>query len=388
VNRSGTGSKVRVCQLISSFYPIVGGAETATLRLSQGLLELGMEVVVLTRRYPGLSARETVGGIEVRRLGLPSSSKWAMPFFVLHVLWILMVSMRGFRVLHAQGSDAQLISGLLARVCLGRRLVLTLHSDPRLRLRIRPHGGGLRVRAVKAWVDALGILGPHMKEVLVAEGFPPEKIVELPNSVDTLRFRPAEGLERAQLRSNLKVEEQDLVVVFLGRLIPLKRVDLLLQAWASTEVLHPGVLLILGEGPEGEHLRALKDELPAARRARVQFLGNHSCPEDVLRAADLLVLPSQLEGQSMALLEAMACGLVPIVSDLEANLALVEEGCTGFSFQKDDQASLALALTRAAACDRAGIGGRARSRVCAEHSSESVARTHMELYEVLSSGQD
>ena len=51
---------LRVCQLISSFHPVVGGAERATLRLSQELVRQGCSVAVLTRRYPGLPAKEDI----------------------------------------------------------------------------------------------------------------------------------------------------------------------------------------------------------------------------------------------------------------------------------------------------------------------------------------
>ena len=75
-----------------------------------------------------------------------------------------------------------------------------------------------------------------------------------------------------------------------------------------------GPLLIVGDGPERADLEALAKKV-SPDRAAVRFLGICEAPERVLQACDLFILPSQREGLSVALLEAMACGLVPIVSD-------------------------------------------------------------------------
>lgn len=367
---------VKVCQVISSFHPRVGGAEQATLHLCEELSALGARPIVFTRMYPGLTRRDHVKGIPVWRLGLPAESKLGAPFFILHVLWMLAVRFRDVGVVHAQGTDAQLLSGLLARILLGRRLVMTIHSEPVLRLRIRGQGGGLRFRAVKKFVDVIGVLSTPMATTLIEHGAPREKIVELSNGVDVQRFRPATAEERRSLRAEHGIGASDLVAVFVGRLVALKRVDLLLGAWEASGLSGEGLLLIAGDGPERTGLETQAQPMGDS----VRFLGRHGQPEQILRMADVYVLPSQREGQSVALLEAMACGVVPVVSDLEPNLCIVTEGVTGFSFKVDDQASLEEALLRGVQSDRSAIGGAAAAQVQARNSLQATAKTHLDCY--------
>lgn len=370
--------RVRVVQVISSFHPVMGGAEQATLHLSRELVRKGAGVSVLTRRYPGLGPRDEVDGVQVYRAGLPLTGKLGALFFAVHALVLLATRLRDHRVVHAQGPDVQLLVSLVARVLLGRRMVFTVHSDPHLQLRIGAAGGGPRFHAVRRWADRIGVLGPHVARTLVAEGISADRIVPLPNGVDMSRFNPADPATRAALRKSLDVADGEVVGVFLGRLVPLKRVDLLIRAWANGGAGDEGPLLIVGEGPEEEALRAVAAEVASPS---IRFMGRSHRPETILRAADLFVLPSQREGQSMALLEAMACGLVPVVSDLEPNVAVVEDGTTGFVFKTDDQSSLEDALQRALHSDRPAVSRNAARQVASRNSLAATASTHLALYE-------
>ena len=375
--------RVRVCQVISSFHPVMGGAEQATLHLSRELVRRGAGVSVLTRRYPELEPRDEIDGVQVFRAGFPLRGKVGALFFALHALWLLATRLRDHHIVHAQGPDVQLLVSLVARTLLGRRMVFTVHSDPHLQLRIGPDGGGPRFHAVRRWADRIGVLGPHVARTLEEEGIPTERIVLLPNGVDTTRFRPPEPELRARLRADLGLEDGQVVGVFLGRLIPLKRVDLLMQAWVASGAAARGPLLVVGEGSEEADLRAMAADLACPA---IRFLGRTDQPEAILGAADLFVLPSQREGQSVALLEAMACGLVPVVSDLEPNVAVVEDGATGFVFTTDDQSSLESALQRALESDRQTIARNATNQVATRNSLAATTSTHMSLYEQIMPG--
>jgi GalNAc-alpha-(1->4)-GalNAc-alpha-(1->3)-diNAcBac-PP-undecaprenol alpha-1,4-N-acetyl-D-galactosaminyltransferase len=101
-------------------------------------------------------------------------------------------------------------------------------------------------------------------------------------------------------------------VMAMGRLSPEKGFDLLLQAFKSVTVHHPEwSLIIIGEGPERQHLAHQVDELGLGDR--VFMPGTISPPFDWLHAGDLFVFSSRYEGFGLALAEAMACGL-PVIS--------------------------------------------------------------------------
>ncbi len=129
---------------------------------------------------------------------------------------------------------------------------------------------------------------------------PKEKIVVIPNYVDTQIFHPDSEITPIKNR-----------ICFVGRLDPIKNADLLIQALAQI----PDVsLTIIGQGKQLEGLKSLSSRL----HANVDFLGqieNASLPQEIHKSA-IFVLPSSLEGHPKALLEAMACGSAVIGADV------------------------------------------------------------------------
>jgi L-malate glycosyltransferase len=121
-------------------------------------------------------------------------------------------------------------------------------------------------------------------------------------------------------------------VVFVGRLIAEKRVDLLIRAVATVARDRPGVrCLVIGDGPERDALLALTDELGVAANVR---LAGRLPQEDLpgrLGAARILALPSAREGYGIAVVEGQAAGAVPVVaqSPLSAAPDLVQHGVDG-----------------------------------------------------------
>jgi L-malate glycosyltransferase len=117
-------------------------------------------------------------------------------------------------------------------------------------------------------------------------------------------------------------------LIFVGRLAPIKRVDLLLRALALVRESRPGTsALVVGDGAERARLEALTRSLQL--EGAVTFVGQRSDVERWLRRARIFVLPSDSEGLSLSLMEAMAAGLAPVVSHVGELGDLVEDGVTG-----------------------------------------------------------
>jgi glycosyltransferase involved in cell wall biosynthesis len=189
----------------------------------------------------------------------------------------------------------------------------------------------------------------------VLEWFPArvrEKGVVIPNPVQAPppRHPPDSG------------KEGPLHLVAMGRLVSVKGFDLLLPAFATASRLAPGWTLdIWGEGPERA---ALQDQvLSLGLQERVRFPGLTNRPFEVLRSADLFVLPSRAEGFPNALVEAMACGLPVVSTDFGgAAREIIRDGIDGRLVPSEDPAALASALadlmsdadTRARLAARAG----------------------------------
>jgi glycosyltransferase involved in cell wall biosynthesis len=167
----------------------------------------------------------------------------------------------------------------------------------------------------------------------------------IPNPVDVRMFRPQ---PTNGLRKTLGLQEEDVVVVHTSNLKPIKRPLDLVQLAA----MNPDPRLryvVVGDGP----LRAEMERECGARRVseRFRFVGwvAHERVPAFLNLADMVVMPSESEGQALVHLETQACGRLLIASDTPGAREVVRHGETGLLFEKGNVGELAAATAMAAA---------------------------------------
>jgi len=135
------------------------------------------------------------------------------------------------------------------------------------------------------------------------------------------------------------------VVVYSGRFIACKAIDVLLTAWQTIASAYPGArLVLLGGGPLLEEMKVLAGQLGIGQS--VLFAGHVSNVADYLRAADLFVLPSLQEGMPNTLLEAMACGLPVVATRIGGVVDIVRDGENGLLVGPGDPAGMSVAIGR------------------------------------------
>lgn len=162
-------------------------------------------------------------------------------------------------------------------------------------------------------------------------GVPLQKIVGIPCGVDLEQFRP---LEDGALRKKLKVGPEDPVILFVGRIEPLKGIDTLLQAVAAIEERDSLQVWIVGgdkrSAPQRRRLLDLSQELGIADVVR--FLGSvpHAQLPEYYSAADVCVVPSYYESFGMVALESLACGTPVIASRVGGLQTTVRDGENGY----------------------------------------------------------
>jgi D-inositol-3-phosphate glycosyltransferase len=207
------------------------------------------------------------------------------------------------------------------------------------------------------FADRLVAATPIEREQLIElYGAEPETISIVPPGVDLNLFRPM-PTEIARQHIGVEVGPHDWMVLFVGRIEPLKGVDTLIRAMALLAQECPSwvdrlCLAIIGGDPntnenaEMERLKQMHQELQLGKL--VTFLGAKD--QDTLHyyynSADVLVMPSHYESFGMVALEAMACGTPVIASDVGGLSYLVRDGETGFHVPNGDFVALASTLAR------------------------------------------
>jgi D-inositol-3-phosphate glycosyltransferase len=221
----------------------------------------------------------------------------------------------------------------------------------------------------------------------------PKKVVVIPPGVDTGHFYP---IPADEAREFIGIPKDDRLVLFVGRIEPLKGVDTLIRAMACmrlSEMEKPAYLAIIGGDPnaspedmsaEMTRLQALCIELSMDRM--VVFLGKRG--QDTLpyyySAAEVLVMPSHYESFGMVALEAMSCGTPVIASQVGGLAFLVQDGVTGFHVPNGDSDALCAKLTMllADAILRAQMGANA-AKYAHGYDWEKIAAQLMKVYQDL-----
>ena len=163
----------------------------------------------------------------------------------------------------------------------------------------------------------------------------------IPNGVDLEKFQPAAAAERSRLRAKLGLPPGARVGVSVGALSARKDPLTVVNAIRSIDDASL-VIAFLGQGPLEADCRRL-----AGGDSRVRFVGQLADVTPWLRAADFLVSASHAEGLPNAVLEAIACGLPVVLSDIEPHRELLDPVPTaGFAFPVGDEQALARAMAR------------------------------------------
>jgi glycosyltransferase involved in cell wall biosynthesis len=167
-------------------------------------------------------------------------------------------------------------------------------------------------------------------------------VAELPIGLDIQAFAPGPS----SVRSTLCWPDRDCVVGYVGRLTHLKGVDLLAAAFREIARDVPDArLLIVGSGEEERHIRTVLAQEFCSGLVHIEPGVNHEQLPAWYRAMDLIVMPSRYENYSNALLEAMACGVPFLASNVGGNRRLSETGA-GWLFEPGSVPSLNQSLRR------------------------------------------
>jgi len=341
----------------------IGGAEQQVLLLAQGLARRNrmVSVIALSGTGGGAEARLRSQGVEFlslhMRRGMADPRGWIQ---LRH--WI---KAHQPDVVHAHLPHAVLMARFSRFVAPVRVLVETIHS---------PAAGGLlrrfAYRLSAGQPDAIAAVSraaaePWLAREMLAEA----QLAIIPNGIDLEHWRYDSGL-RLAARQRLGLCDE-FVWLAVGRLDPVKDHATLIRAFAGLAA--RARLLIVGAGPLESALRREADELCIG--GKVRFFGFQSDVLPWIQAADAFVLSSRWEGLPMAFLEAAACQVPAVFTDIPAMRELFPDRSDRPVVPVGDPAALAAAMNatmETSERERRALGETSRKTVAARYSFSSV----------------
>jgi glycosyltransferase involved in cell wall biosynthesis len=396
---------MKICIFTETYYPVMGGGETQSQLLAEGLIANGHPAMVLTRRSEAsLKKYERYGKVNVYRLA-PSGGgqlkKWGLIFSSIPALLRLrnqydLIFVSGYRII---GMTAVLVGKLLRKP-----VVLKADSQGEMSGDFFESGlkkfGITRKSFLFIWflrirnmilkkADAFSAISPEIAAEWVSSGIPTDKIHLIPNGVNTKRFFPVEATRKITLRTKLNLPQDATLAIYTGRLVSYKGLPLLLKVWNDIRRKHMNVLLILA-GTGGLDIHNCEAELRTYVKTegledQVLFTGVVRNVHEYLQASDLFTFPTENEAFGASLLEAMACGLPVVTTPVGAIKTFVTDGNTGFLIQPGNAGQLFRVLDvmlgeRAIAFR---LGEAARRTVQERYSAESITKKYLSLFQGL-----
>lgn len=212
---------------------------------------------------------------------------------------------------------------MLPEICQELNLPLVATFHPAFDRKLRNFTSGTAHLMYQLYASSLAkydrviIFSRIQRDILIKLGVPAEKIAVIPNGVDTEKYSPGISSFKASLGAKR-------LFLYQGRIASEKNVESLLKAWKQANMGEDSQLVIVGNhGTLAASLIPFYGEEHGIKW--LGFLADERDRINILRSADVFILPSLVEGLSLSLLEAMACGVACVATDAGADGEVLED---------------------------------------------------------------
>ena len=361
--------RIRILHLVLTMD--TGGLENGVVNIINGLDETRYKSILCCIKHGGDLVERINKDIKIIELNHYSG----MQYSIVRRLKKIIID-EGVDVIHTRNYKPYMF-GFVAGKILGS--VALIHSE---------HGKDYPFRKIKMFIqrvfsyytDGIIALSSDIKSNMVNHiGIESSKIKVVINGVDTNKFSPTE--RSSELIREFNIEEGDLVIGAVGRLVSVKNYPEMLLAVKNLKATSANVkLIIVGDGPELESLQNLVHQYELSKE--VCFTGSRSDISEILRLFDIYVLTSTNEGLSNTLLEAMSSSIPVIVSRVGGNTEIVSSDSVGLTYSSGDYDELTGKL-RALSQDfgvRRQIAKNAREHIIKNYSLDAMIRNYADMY--------
>ena len=361
---------MNILMVTNEFPPRIGGIQTHVYELSRALVKLGHHVYVLTRlKDPSLPKEETREGINIFRCKLVNS----------HLVYNWQLRRKLRELINTFNIDIVHVHGMRPlEGCknLAIPVIFTNHTSSFIKR--SQQGKNVQLKMLKQLKVADAILAPSqiLADQTRATGYAgPIRFIS--NGVDIEKFSPGVS----GVRNKLNIPESAFVIIMAGRLHAVKGVVYLAKALSLLS--HPDLhVIVVGEGSEKNEFETITRSSPCADH--IHMLGsipNDDMP-DFYRAADVSILPSLMEATSITGLEAMACGLAVIGTNVGGLPVIINDGVNGLLVEPKSAEALAGAIQNLLSDRRLtkNMGQDGRKRAVNEFSWARIAQHVLDSY--------
>jgi glycosyltransferase involved in cell wall biosynthesis len=324
---------------------------------------------------------------EARRRGIAAEQLDGGPWFPLRGVVRVAERLRRerFSLLHTHDYKTDLLGVMAARRA-GVPCVATVHGYVFVSRRVRVYRR-LDLLALRFFSMVITV-SEDLRQELLAAGLPGERVVTIHNAIDAEAFASQDIQPGAHLRQQLGLGRNQPVITVVGRLIPGKGHRYFLEAAGQVlRALPEARFLVVGVGPLRGTLEALSVALGIQQA--VSFLGFRRDVAALMKASDLIVLPSLEEGLSVVLLEALSLARPLVATAVGGTPEVVKHKETGVLVPPADPKPLAEAMLYLLNHPEEGkrLAERGREIVLQQFSVETTARKIADVYrEVLGMG--
>lgn len=369
--------------IVNYEYPPIGaGAATASFQIASRLVKNGHRVSVITSAYKNLKGKSDENGVQVYRI--PAIRKFQYRSNIKEMLSFAISAQRhAGKIIKEQGCEVAILFFTIPSGILGPFLKNRHHMPYIVSLRGGDVPGTERklnlihriIKPLRHYIlkNAVGIVANSSGLAKASTNTDPFPVKVIPNGVDTDFFSPSARTEK---------EDQIVNFLFVGRFQEQKNLFFLLDQFSNFIKNHPNVRLTLaGDGPLKQNLIKHASVLGIDKFIVWKPWTDRIGLKETYLTSDVLINPSLYEGMPNVVLEAMACGLPVIASNIMGNEELVHPGENGYLFDLKNPSGLQTCLHEICSDskNRIQMGLKSREIVIKYYSWEKVTDSYAEL---------
>jgi len=372
---------MRILFLVDGYFPGIGGAELQAKLLAETLIAKGHAVqFVAPHLETHLPLEHTWEGLPIKRIAYPHIPKLSNILYMCSFALYILKHGKDYDAIHIHMVHKMAFITGLFKGFLGIPVLAKVSGATEFEGGVFDYSSNQwykkLTRRVLRRIDYYQSLSSFSKEQIVKAGIPEEQVINLANGLDVNRFSLSKALHSVK-------QSDKTIIAYCGRFEPVKALPILFTALA--QIKEQGndnfLLRLAGDGSEEDNLTALVASL--GLNAHVEFCGRIDDVPGFLNQAHVYTQVSRYEGLSNSVIEAMCCGLAPVLTRISGNEDLVVHGESGYLIAVDDVDALAQHLNEIL-LDREKcrqLGAKARERVESLCALDVVVETLESVYD-------